>query len=192
MTCTIFRFAIRHMTSHHRTSIFALALLAAASAGCSKEPTPEQLLSRANEAFAAGQLAEAEKGYREVIRLRSDDPVAQRQLGIIHFDRGQLQQAYPLLKKSSELEPDNVDVQFKLALTYFVARDNQKAREAARQILEKKPGHQDALLLMLDTAATPDDKQETQNLVDKLKAREEDQVARDFTSPVRIVTSCIE
>ena len=122
-------------------------------------------------------MVEAEKGYREVLRLRPDDPVAQRQLGIIYFDQGQLQQAYPLLKKSAELEPDNVDVQLKLAHTYFTGRDYQKARESARQILEKKPGHQEALLLMVDTATTPDDMKETRNLVDKLKASSEDQVA---------------
>ena len=52
-----------------------------------------------------------------------------------------------------------------------MGRDYQKARESARQILEKKPGHQEALLLMVDTAMTPDDMQETRNLVDKLKAR---------------------
>src|SRR5262245_18451993 len=100
MTCTPFRFASRSMTSRRRTSIFALALLAAASASCSKdEPTQEQLLNRANEAFAAQKLVEAVRGYREVLRLRPDDPVAQRQLGIIYFDQGQLQQAFPLLKK---------------------------------------------------------------------------------------------
>src|SRR5262245_2774318 len=67
MTCMTFKFAIRSMASRRRTSIFALVLLAAASASCSKdEPTQEQLLSRANEAFAAQQLVEAEKGYREV------------------------------------------------------------------------------------------------------------------------------
>jgi tetratricopeptide (TPR) repeat protein len=148
------------------------------SASCSKdEPTPEQFLSRANEAFAAQKLVEAEKGYREVLRLRPDDPVAQRQLGILYFDQGQLQQAYPLLKKSAELEPDNVDVQLKLAYVYFTGRDYQKAREAGRQVLEKKPGDQEALLLMVDTSTRPEDMKETQTLVDKLKARADDQAA---------------
>ena len=81
---------------------------------------------------------QAEKGYREVLRLRPDDPVAQRQLGIIYFDQGQLQQAYPLLKKSAELEPDNIDVQLKLAQAYFIGRDYQKARDVGAQIPRKK------------------------------------------------------
>ena len=67
-------------------------------------------------------------------------------------------------------------MQLKLALIYFAGRDYQKARELARQVLEKNPGHQQALLLMVDTAVTPDDMQETRNLVDKLKDRKEDQV----------------
>src|SRR5262245_38656020 len=178
MTCMTFKFAIRSIASRRRTSIFALVVLAAASASCAKdEPTQEQLLNRANEAFAAQKLVEAEKGYREVLRLRPDDPVAQRQLGIIYFDQGQLQQAYPLLKKSAELEPENVDVQLKLAQTYFIVRDFQKARELSKQILEKKPAHRDALLMMVDTVSIPEDMQEANNFVDKLKDRQERRLA---------------
>lgn len=156
----------------------ALSLVAVVSAGCSKQAdTKEQHLTRANEAFAAEQYVKAEKEYRDVLRLQADDPVAQRQLGIIYFDQAQLRQAYPFLKKTSELEPDNLDVQLKLALSHFSVRDYQNARELARQILEKKPGQQEALMLMVDTAATPDDIQETRALIEKLKAREDDRLA---------------
>ena len=146
--------------------------------GCSKdEPTvsKEQLLSRANEAFAAERLVEAEKGYREVLRVQPDNSEAQRQLGIIYFTQGQVRQAFPFLKKSLELQPDNVDVQLKLALIYNAGRDFQKARDLARQILEKNPGDQEALLLMVYTADTPDALQEARNIVDKLKGQADDQ-----------------
>ena len=126
--------------------------------------------------FRLGQYVEAEKAYRNVLQLQPDNPVAQRQLGIIYFEQGQLRQAYPLLKKSSELEPDNPDVQLKLAAGYFASQDYKNARALAQQILEKQPGQLEALLLMVDTAASPDDLQETRNAIDKLQGRENDRM----------------
>ena len=67
---------ITSIVSGYRQLIFALSLVAVASAGCSKaEPTKDQLLSQAKDAFAAEQYDKAEKEYREVLRLapgRSD------------------------------------------------------------------------------------------------------------------------
>ena len=161
-----------------RYLVFSLLVVGIASFGCSKsQDTSEVHLSRANDYFSSEQYGNAEKEYRDVLRLQPDNPVAQRQLGIIYFDQGQLRQAYPILKKSSELEPDNLDVHLKLALLYFAGRDYPNARELARQILEKKPGHQQALLLMVDTAASSDDVQETQNVIEKLQGRENDRLA---------------
>ena len=161
----------------------ALCFITMAIVGCSKdEPTvsKEQLLSRANEAFAAERFVEAEKGYREVLRVQPDNSDAQRQLGIIYFTQGQVRQAFPFLKKSLELQPDNVDVQLKLALIYNAGRDFQKARDLARQILEKNPADQEALLLMVYTADTPAALQETRNIVDKLKGQADDQATYHF------------
>src|SRR5262245_38922581 len=155
--------------------VFGLALMAVASAGCSKEePTREQLLSQANEAFAAGQYGKAEKDYREVLRLASTDPVALRQLGIIYFDQGQIPQAYPLLKKSAELEPDNVEVQLRLGQTLLSFQEYAQAREAAMRVLEKQPGHEQALILLADAAVAPKDIEETQKLIASLREQDQD------------------
>ena len=83
MNCTTSKWAIRSTALGSRTSLFlVLALLATAAVGCSKsEPTKEELLSRANEAFAAGHLVDAEKGYREVLRLQPDNGIAQAPIG---------------------------------------------------------------------------------------------------------------
>src|SRR5262249_42714801 len=69
--------------------------------GCSKqEPSKDQLLARANEAFAAHKYVEAEKNYRNVLRVSSEEPTALARLAVIYYEQGQLSQAYPLLKKS--------------------------------------------------------------------------------------------
>src|SRR5262249_44513414 len=85
--------------------------LAFASFGCAKEEeNKEQHLSRANDYLAAQQYDKAEKEYRRVLSLAPEDRAALRQLGIIYVDQGQFVQAYPLLKKSSELEPDDPEI----------------------------------------------------------------------------------
>jgi tetratricopeptide (TPR) repeat protein len=154
---------------------FAFSLLAIASSGCSKqEDTKEVHLSRANDYFAADQYDKAEKEYRDVLRLAPADPAALRQLGLIYFDQGQLRQAYPLLKRAAELQPDDLDLQLKLAQTYVLDRDYKQARDAALRILDKQPGHQQALLLMADTAVTPQEVEETRKLIDSLRSQDQD------------------
>src|SRR5215470_9612105 len=86
-------------------ALAALLLLTVGSAACSREPTKDDLLARADKSLAADQYGNAEKEYREVLRIAPADPVAQRQLGIIYHDQGQFLQAFPLLKKSAELKP---------------------------------------------------------------------------------------
>src|SRR4029450_5842097 len=80
--------------------LLAAFLVAAPTAGCSqKTETPQQHLTKANAAIENDHLVEAEKEYREVLRLAPTDAVALRQLGILYLDQGQLRQALPLLKR---------------------------------------------------------------------------------------------
>src|SRR5258707_15004406 len=121
MTTTRVNFPIRcKVLPKFRRLLFMLPLLAFASFGCAKqEETKEQHLSRANEYLRAEQYDKAEKEYREVLRISPEDPAALRQLAVIYFDQGQLLQAYPLLKKSAELQPDDPDIQLKLGLLFL-------------------------------------------------------------------------
>src|SRR5215467_4015491 len=152
--------------SRYTRLIFALCLAALTSAGCSKdEPTKEELLSRAQTAFAAGQWDKAEMDYRKVLSLAPEDLAALRQLGMIYLDQGQIVQAYPLLKKGAELQPDDADIQLKLGQIYLAGRDYTQARDAASQILEKQPDNDQALLLFADASRTPDDIADARNRI---------------------------
>jgi len=166
---------ITTMGSRHLRLIFALCLAAITSAACSKdEPTKEQLLSRADAAFAAEQYDKAEKEYREVLRLAPDDPAALRQLSTIYLDQGQVAQAYPLIQKSAELQPDDPEIQLKLARLFLSSREFTKARDAALQVLEKRPGHELALLLFTDASQKPDDIEDARKLVQSLREKDQD------------------
>jgi tetratricopeptide (TPR) repeat protein len=166
---------ITSMASGYRKLIFAFSLVAVASAGCSKEePTKDQLLSRAKDAFAAGQYDKAEKEYRAVLRLAPEDPAALRQLGNIYLDQGQNPQAYLSLKKYSELQLGDPEIQLKLGLSSLALGDYTQARDTAVQILEKQPGQEQALLLLVNASRTPDDMEDARKLVQSLREKDQD------------------
>src|SRR5215472_184811 len=90
--------------------LVAALLVAALTAGCSqKTETPQQHLAKANVAFEKGRFTEAEGEYREVLRAAPSDADAQRQLGLLYLEQGQVRQALPLLKRAAEAEPDNLE-----------------------------------------------------------------------------------
>jgi tetratricopeptide (TPR) repeat protein len=166
---------IASMFSGYRQLMFALALVAIASAGCSKKaPTKDELLSQGKDAFAANQYDKAEKAYREVLGLSPDDPVALRQLGFIYNDQGQLLQAYPLLKKAAELQPDDLELQLKLGVLLLSGGEQTQARDAALQVLEKEPGREDALLLLADASRTPEEIEDARKLIQSSREKDQD------------------
>jgi len=155
--------------------IFGLCLAALTSAGCAKdEPTKDELLSRAEAAFAAGQYDKAEMDYRKVLSRAPEDLAALRQLGIIYVDQGQITQAYLLLKKAAELQPDDPDIQLKLGLIYLAGRDYTQARDAASQVLEKQPDNGQALLLFADASQTPDNIADARKRIQDLREKGQD------------------
>ena len=87
-----------------------------------RKKTPRSSFCLAPTDFAAEQYDKAEKEYREVLRLAPDDPAALRQLATIYLDQGQIVQAYPLLKKSAELQPDDPEIQLKLGQALSLIR----------------------------------------------------------------------
>jgi tetratricopeptide (TPR) repeat protein len=166
---------ITSMFSGYRQLMFALALVAVASAGCSKKgPTKDELLSQAKDAFVANQYDKAEKAYRDVLGLAPDDPVALRQLGFIYHDQGQLLQAYPLLKKAAELQPEDLELQLKLCATLLSGGELAQARDAALQVLEKQPGQEEALLLLAGASRTPEDIEDARKLIQGFREKDQD------------------
>jgi tetratricopeptide (TPR) repeat protein len=164
--------------SSHIRLIFALCLAAIMSTGCAKdEPTKDELLSRAEAAFAAGQWDKAEMDYRKVLALAPEDQAALRQLGMIYLDQGQVVQAYPLLKKGADLQPDDPEIQLKLGQIYLAGRDYTQARDAASQVLEKQPENGQALLLLADASRTPDDIADARKRIQSLREKGQDRAS---------------
>src|SRR5262245_30647197 len=155
--------------------VLALSVAALAIAGCSeKAPTKDRILSRANEAFAAHRYGQAEKDYREVLRLAPDDLVAMRRLGMLYYDQGQIAQAYPVLKKYSGLQPDDPEMQVKFGLALFATGDYAQAREAALQALSKRPGDEQALSLLADTGRSPEEIEDIRKTIEDFRKNDQD------------------
>ena len=138
--------------------------------GCSNQAdSPEQHLTKANAALEKDQLTEAEKEYREVLRLTPNDPVAQRQLAVIYLDQGQLLQAFPLLRRAAQANPNNLDLQIKLVRADLSARQFQAARDLAQQIVEKHPGQDEALMLLANAGIGLNDIDGTRKLLEDVR-----------------------
>jgi tetratricopeptide (TPR) repeat protein len=160
---------IRHL-------VLALAVVAIASFGCAKEEqdTWEQHLSRANDYSAAQQWDKAETEHRQVLRLAPENPAALRQLGMLYLDRGQTLQAYPLLKKISELQPDDAEIQVKIGTILLSGGLLAEARDAARQVLDKHPDNEQALLLFANASGNPDDIEDARKFIQTLRDNDRD------------------
>src|ERR1700716_2542217 len=159
-----------------KAALFLALTLAALAAGCSNQQadTPEQHLAKANLALNNDQLIEAEKEYREVIRLAPNDAVAQRQLGIVYFEQGQFGQAFPLLKRAADAEPNNLDLQIKLVRTYLTAGQFRPARDLAQQIVEKQPSQDEALMLLASAGSGLNEIEETRKLLEGFRPEDKE------------------
>jgi tetratricopeptide (TPR) repeat protein len=146
-------------------SLVFVALLAVV-AGCSKDAKIARYRDRANKHYAAGQYADAEVEYMNLLRSYPHDTVAVRQLGFIFFEEGRLPQAIQFLVKAHELEPDNLDTSAKLAVTYTAALQFKDAEQLALKMLEKQPTNESALILLADSANTVE---KIQPLRDRIK-----------------------
>jgi tetratricopeptide (TPR) repeat protein len=134
--------------------LFALALVMAGGAGCSKQARISRRLARANRDFQAEQYDKAEIEYLTVRQAAPQNPAVIRQLGLLYYAEGRLPQAFAFLRKAAELEPANLDVRLKLGLIYLSSRQPKEAREAAALVLQKQPLNEEALLLLAATATT--------------------------------------
>jgi tetratricopeptide (TPR) repeat protein len=145
------------------TALSALAVTAAAclmlGAGCSRSPEAKkaQHLERGEKFFARKDYKEAVIEYRNVLALEPANELAIRRIGLAHYQAGELQEAFPYLRKAAELNPKNEDVNLKLATVYLVGRRPDDARSLVAGVLEHDATNFDALMLLADSASKPED-----------------------------------
>jgi putative PEP-CTERM system TPR-repeat lipoprotein len=146
-------------------------------AGCFRSPEAQKVrhLERGDRNAAREQYRDAILEYRNVLRFDPANERALKQLGILHYQLGELSQAFRYLLKAEELAPDVLDVRLKLGTIYLLAGKAAEARREISFILEKEPRNLDGLGLLAGMAATPE---EIDAAIRQLEAAQPDLAAR--------------
>ncbi len=101
--------------------------------------TPEHLLKKASLAHREGRLAEAEKGYLEILKNKPDWGAVLNALGTVFMDQAQPDKAERVFEKATELRPPYSPAYYNLARLKQLKNDHKGAISTYRAILEKQP-----------------------------------------------------
>jgi tetratricopeptide (TPR) repeat protein len=123
--------------------------------GCSSKSKSAYHLQKANQYFDAGQYDQAEIEYINVLRSDHENAQAIIRLGKIYFDEGRLQKSAPFIFKGRELMTNDLDLHLKAGIIYLTVGKLKEAHDEADFILDRKPGDEQAPLLLVETATTP-------------------------------------
>jgi len=137
--------------------LLLVTLLGLFIAGCSKKPDAAGSQARADGYFKEGKLDEARIEYMNLLRADKQSAVAYQQLGTIWFEQGAPLQAVPFLWRARELLPSDLGIRSKLGAAMLAVGDVAAARKEAASILDQSPTHEEALMLMAETAFNKED-----------------------------------
>ncbi|PYM95766.1 MAG: hypothetical protein DME04_03835 [Candidatus Rokuibacteriota bacterium] len=112
-------------------------------------------LERGDRHVARAQYREAVIEYRNVLQIDAGHPHAIRQLGLAHYQLGELEPAARYLGQTQRIAPNDVDVRLRLATIYLLTRQADRAREQAASVLDRDPKSLEALALLAGAANTP-------------------------------------
>jgi tetratricopeptide (TPR) repeat protein len=103
----------------------------------------------------AGEMADAELGYRQIIEVAPDNALALYRFGRFMAQTGAYGEAKRMLSRSVEIEPDGDNAWFWLARSHQSLGENDAALEACRKVVFLQPENEEAkaLLLRLSLAA---------------------------------------
>jgi len=145
-----------------------ICLLAILATGCSPKAKKERYLQQANQYFDAGKYDEAEIEYIKVLRMEHENLEATDRLGIIYFEQGRFQRAFPFLARGGESGDTNLEARLALGRLYLAAGKLKEAGGAASFVLDRRPDDGDAPLLLAETAFTPEEIAATRERLQKL------------------------
>lgn len=140
---------------HLRLLIIAI-LLTTALTGCSPQAKKARWLERAERNFKAGEYDKAKIDYMAVLRIEPQNATAIQRLGLIWSEDGSALLALPYLMKTRELNPGDLVSRNKLANALVFMGDWGGARQEAIAILRQAPSNGEALLVLAETARTPE------------------------------------
>ena len=137
----------------------ALLIVLLLLGACARSPEARKArhLDRGDGYFKQQKYREAVLEYTNALRIETGNRRGIRQLGLAHYELGDLKDAFRYLQKAQELDPADVDVRLKLGHIYLAAARPDDARAQAQVVLQTLPKNLDALGLMAGAARTPEE-----------------------------------
>ena len=112
---------------------------APAAAGAQSQSRFHQLVEAARAAEQAKDYARAEQVYREIVRLRPGDPVANQNLGLALYLQGRYADAIPHLERALDLNPNLFGASLYLGISRFRGNQFSQALDDLRKTRHLDP-----------------------------------------------------
>jgi tetratricopeptide (TPR) repeat protein len=142
---------IMHKFNYSFPVLAAVALLAFTGAGCTAKMKASYHLKRAEKFYDAGEMSSAAIEYKNVLRNTPQNAEAWSRLGLIFINEGRAPEAFPVLARAEQLDPNNLDVRLKLGEIYLAMGKFKEARDEADFVLARRPQDEQAPMLLADT-----------------------------------------
>ncbi|MCH8237652.1 MAG: sulfotransferase, partial [Proteobacteria bacterium] len=106
-------------------------------------PAAKALLEKAQASLEAGNLDEAEKGFREVSRLAPLDAEAFHMRALIAYRNGRLDEAGEMILEAITRDDKDVDIHANCGAIMNLLGRSLEAEAACRYVVDLRPGHAD-------------------------------------------------
>jgi tetratricopeptide (TPR) repeat protein len=126
---------------------FAVPLLAFGLAAAPADPAREAFESAAR-ALSAGNYTAAERGFRQVLKLKPNHTGALGNLGVVYSRSGRFADAAEVYRRALKLTPSDPQLNLNLGLAYLKQDDYASAKAPLRKVLGMQPSHVQARELM--------------------------------------------
>jgi len=107
--------------------------------------------------FVLRQMPQAEKEYREALRLRPDIPGLHLELGLVYARASQWNRAEQEFRAETKLQPGNAEAAYRLGAALLQAGNAQQAHKELERADELKPGMPETLYALGKAAALDGD-----------------------------------
>ncbi|MBA3570209.1 MAG: tetratricopeptide repeat protein, partial [Pyrinomonadaceae bacterium] len=149
-----------------------LLLIAAIVSGCSTESKKARFSERAERFFTAGDYDKAKIEYLKLLRIDPENSRAFSRIGQMWAEEGAPLRAGQFLVRARELAPSDLQNRIKLARVLSSIGQRAEARKEAIAILEQSPAETNALMLLVETALSPEDVAFAEEQLQKFPERE--------------------
>lgn len=148
-------------------TLFLLIFGFLAITGCTREAKRDRYLAKAEEYLAAKKYQSAELEALNAMRFDSRNLKGLSILQTVYYDQGRILKLIPVLQTIETLDTNNITVQLRMARILMELNDTEKARQRARAVLGRDKTNLESVLILAESATTPEEAQEVQRLIDQ-------------------------